>query len=377
MMSASSRRRFLFLYSETGTGHRSGALAVREALQRRHGAEVEITLCDGLQTLGRWPFDRFPRWWPAMTRLGGAPWGAFYGLTNHPLVPQVLARLLLPLTAGPVARLLAAHPAEGVVSFHPLFTHTFGMILQRRYPATPLVNVVLDLVSIHAAWCAPVCAQIFVPTAEAAARALAWGMAPERVICAGLPVHSRFVTAARLDPAVARARLGLPEQPPMVLVTGGGDAPGPLLRLVRAVRKAAPQAQLIVITGRNAALRQALVAREPGVRVEGFVGNMELWLRAADVLLTKAGPNTLAEALIMGLPMVLYQAIPGEETGNVEWTVSRGAAVWAPQPQRAAEAVAAVLADPARRAGMQAAALTLARPAAADVIAAALWQFVA
>lgn len=377
MMSASSRRRFLFLYSETGAGHRSGALAVREALQQRHGAEVEITLCDGLQTLGRWPFDRFPRWWPAMTRLGGAPWGAFYGLTNHPLVPQVLARLLLPLTAGPVARLLAAHPAEGVVSFHPLFTHTFGMILQRRYPATPLVNVVLDLVSIHAAWCAPVCARIFVPTAEAAARALAWGMAPERVICAGLPVHSRFVTAARLDPAVARARLGLPEQPPMVLVTGGGDAPGPLLRLVRAVRKAAPQAQLIVITGRNAALRQALVAREPGVRVEGFVGNMELWLRAADVLLTKAGPNTLAEALIMGLPMVLYQAIPGEETGNVEWAVSRGAAVWAPQPQRAAEAVAAVLADPARRAGMQAAALTLARPAAADVIAAALWQFVA
>ncbi|HOC20914.1 MAG TPA: glycosyltransferase [Anaerolineae bacterium] len=376
-MSASSRRRFLFLYSETGAGHRSGALAVREALQQRHGAEVEITLCDGLQTLGRWPFDRFPRWWPAMTRLGGAPWGAFYGLTNHPLVPQVLARLLLPLTAGPVARLLAAHPAEGVVSFHPLFTHTFGMILQRRYPATPLVNVVLDLVSIHAAWCAPVCARIFVPTAEAAARALAWGMAPERVICAGLPVHSRFVTAARLDPAVARARLGLPEQPPMVLVTGGGDAPGPLLRLVRAVRKAASQAQLIVITGRNAALRQALVAREPGVRVEGFVGNMELWLRAADVLLTKAGPNTLAEALIMGLPMVLYQAIPGEETGNVEWTVSRGAAVWAPQPQRAAEAVAAVLADPARRAGMQAAALTLARPAAADVIAAALWQFVA
>jgi len=377
VIGASSRRRFLFLYSETGAGHRSGALAVREALQRRHGPEVEITLCDGLQTLGQWPFDRFPRWWPAMTRLGGAPWGAFYGLTNHPPVPQVLARLLLPLTAGPVARLLAAHPAEVVVSFHPLFTHTFGLILQRHYPTTPLVSVVLDLVSIHAAWCAPVCARIFVPTAEAAARALAWGMAPERVICAGLPVQSRFVTAARLDPAVARARLGLPEQPPVVLVTGGGDAPGPLLRLVRAVRRAAPQAQLVVVTGHNAALRKTLAAREPGVRVEGFVGNMELWSRAADVLLTKAGPNTLAEALIMGLPMVLYQAIPGEETGNVKWVVSRGTAMWAPHPQRAAEAVAAVLADSDRRAGMQAAALALARPAAADVIAAALWQLVA
>ncbi len=377
MMSASSRRRFLFLYSETGAGHRSGALAVCEALQQRHGAEVEITLCDGLQTLGQWPFDRFPRWWPAMTRLGGVPWGAFYGLTNHPPVPQVLARLLLPLTAGPVTRLLAVHPAEVVVSFHPLFTHTFGMILQRRYPATPLVNVVLDLVSIHAAWCAPVCARIFVPTAEAAARALAWGMAPERVICAGLPVQSRFVTAARLDPAAARARLGLPAQQPVVLVTGGGDASGSLLRLVRAVRTTSPQAQLVVIAGRNAALRKTLAAREPEVRVAGFVGDMELWLRAADVLLTKAGPNTLAEALIMGLPMVLYQAIPGEETGNVPWIVSRGAAVWAPQPRRAAEAVATVLADPDRRAKMHAAALALAQPAAADVIAAALWQLVA
>lgn len=373
-MTALPRRRLLFLYSSTGAGHRSAALAVREALVQRYGPAAEVALCDGLQATGRWPFDHFPRWWPAMVRLGGMPWGAFYRLTNHPAIPRSMARLLLPYTAPPLTRLLAEHPAEIIVSFHPLFTHTVSAVLRRSDSQTPLVSVVLDLVNIHTAWCAPDCARIFVPTAEAAARAVAWGMSPARVQCAGLPTHPRFAAAAHLERAAARAPLGLPPTGPVILATGGGDAGGSLLKVIQTLARRLPHAHIVAIAGNNSALQRALARQHPAVRVEGFTENMELWMRAADVLLTKAGPNTLAEALVLGLPMVLYRAIPGQETGNAAWVTAHGAGLWAPRPTRAAAAVAALLADDTRRANMAAAALRLAQPAAAAAIGEALWQ---
>ena len=373
-MSFLPRRRFLFLYSTTGAGHRAAALAIRDALHSRYGSRAEVTLCDGLQALHLWPLDRFPRWWPFMVRLGGVPWGAFYRLTNAPALQQMLARSLLPLTSAAVGRLLVENPADVVVSLHPLFTHTFGRVLRRRIQPPPLVSVVLDLVSIHAAWCSPDCTQIFVPTPQAAARALAWGISPERLECAGLPIHPRFAATAQLNPADVRVQLGLPAERPVILVAGGGDAGGPLLKVIRAIAARLPEACLVVIAGNNARLRQMLAEQIQVAHIKGFVENMDAWMRAADVLLTKAGPNTVAEALVMGLPMVLYHVIPGQETGNVKWLLNQGAGLWAPNPERAATTVATLLAEPRLRAEMSAAARALARPASAIVIGDALWK---
>lgn len=376
-MNAIKTRRFLFLYSCTGGGHRAGARAVSAAMNASYGPRAAITLCDGLEASKRWPFNRFPKWWPAMVRFQGRPWRWFYECTNRPAIPTAMARLLLPYTAPPLQRLLAQNPAEVITSFHPLFTHTLAALLQRQPHAPPLASVVLDLVTIHAAWCAPTCARIFVPTAEAAARALAWGIQPTRVQCTGLPAHPRFAEAAQRDVVAVRTELGLPLEKPIVLIMGGGDAIGPFPALVRAVTLSCPQAHIVVIAGKNAALRQTLMQEQLRIQVEGFIENIELWMRAADVLLTKAGPNTLAEACIIGAPMVLYHAIPGQETGNVDWVVSHGAAWWAPKPQQAAAAVATLLADTQQRAQMRAAALRLARPSAAATIAAALWELAA
>jgi len=376
-MSVIPHRRFLFLYSATGAGHRAAALAVRDALQQHYGNSAEITLCDGLQALRLWPLDRFPRWWPHMVRLGGVPWGAFYRLTNNLTFQQALARLVLPVTGAAVERLLDDNPADAVVSFHPLFTHTFGRVLRRRAQPTPFASVVLDLVSIHAAWCSSDCARIFVPTPLAAMRALGWGIPPERLECLGLPIHQRFATTARLNPATIREQLGLPAQGPVVLVAGGGDASGPLPQIIRTVAKRLPEACLVVIAGNNTRLRQMWTERTGAVRVEGFVANMDLWMRSADVLLTKAGPNTIAEASVMGLPMVLYHAIPGQETGNVEWVASHGAGFWAPGPEQAANAVATLLAAPGKRSAMSEAARALAQPFSAAAIGDSLWQLAA
>ncbi len=83
---------------------------------------------------------------------------------------------------------------------------------------------------------------------------------------------------------------------------------GPLRHVVRSLARLCASShqapEVVVIAGRNRTLKQDLDRMElPGsFRIEGFVGNMEIWMRASDILVTKAGPNTLAEAFIAGLP---------------------------------------------------------------------------
>ncbi len=151
---------------------------------------------------------------------------------------------------------------------------------------------------------------------------------------------------------------------------------GPLGQVVRLLARRRPKAHIAVITGRNQALYQELAHNEHPIpiQIEGFVSNMEVWMRAADILVTKAGPNSLAEAFLAGLPLVLYAALPGQEEGSVDHVVGNGAGIWAPLPRMAARAVLQLLNDPEKRAGMAKKSLALGRPFATEQIARTHWR---
>lgn len=53
----------------------------------------------------------------------------------------------------------------------------------------------------------------------------------------------------------------------------------------------------------------------------GFVHNMPEWMSASDMIITKAGPGTIAESLICGLPVLLNAFIPCQEEGNVTYVL--------------------------------------------------------
>jgi 1,2-diacylglycerol 3-beta-galactosyltransferase len=132
-----------------------------------------------------------------------------------------------------------------------------------------------------------------------------------------------------------------------------------------------------MITGRNRRLREELLSETwpAPVQIMGFVHNMHEWMCAADLLVTKAGPSTISEALVMGLPMVFSGALPGQERPNVRYVVREGAGVWAPGPNRVARAVRDLLSsDNQMLARLSERAQDLARPNAARRVAEIIWK---
>jgi len=171
-----------------------------------------------------------------------------------------------------------------------------------------------------------------------------------------------------------RSGLGWPQDLPVVLLVGGGEGMGPLKETAQAIAHSGLKVALAVIAGRNQPLKKNLENMEWPLPtyIYGFVREMPDFMRAADILVTKAGPGTISEAFNAALPVVLYSRLPGQEDGNVGYTVSEGAGVWAPTPSEIVSALQIWIQQPEERLKAQEACQRLARPHAAHDIAAIL-----
>jgi 1,2-diacylglycerol 3-beta-galactosyltransferase len=370
--------RILVLFADTGGGHRSAAEALIEAWQAEHRERVQAQMVDLFRAMP-FPFNQMGPSYPGMIRYASRLYGGGFRCSDGPRRAWAIARAGYGYVRRSLYRFLTEHPTDVIVSVHPAFNHCVGWALHDLGLHVPCVTVVTDLWTGHALWYYPHVRRLIVPTEGARQRGIRFGVPPERLLVRGLPVARRFTAQMRAVPdrPRLRAELGLAAEGRVVLLVGGGEGMGPLESLARALDgtlpTGGPPTQIVVIAGRNAALRARLQAarwRHP-FRVEGFVTTMPAWMAAADVLVTKAGPGSFTEALLSGLPLLLMGKVPGQEDGNVDYVVAERVGVWEPNPARAAAQLAAWLApgNPAL-AEMSARAPGLANPDAASAIAA-------
>lgn len=366
-MTMAERPRILFLFSDTGGGHRSAAEAIIEALEAQAPGVCDIHLVDVLKDYAPHPFDGLPEAYPMMVKVPQA-WELGYRLLDGNRRGRVLTAAVWPYVRSKVRQLVSEEPADLVVSVHPLLTaHVLKGLGEDR---PPFITVVTDLVTGHALWYHRQVDLTIVPTVEARQRALDCGLLPERVRVVGLPVGQKFCQPLE-DPSAVRRELGWPTDRPVVLLVGGAEGMGPVYATARAIDRLSGDFSLAVVAGRNEGLRRRLEATdwEVPTTIYGFEHRMPKLMRAATLLVTKAGPGTITEALNAGLPMVLYSRIPGQEDGNVDYVVAKGVGTWAPGPTATAASVQAWLRDAEGLELAAATCLQIARPEAAVEIA--------
>ncbi len=365
--SAPDPARILFLFSDTGGGHRSAAEAIIEALHHEFGEQITTEMVDIFREVAPRPLNLMPEWYPKMV-LVPQVWGAGFYLSNGRGRYRIISAGAFPYVYKSIQKTLSRHTADLFVSVHPLANLPFLWTMGKKRP--PFVTVVTDLVSAHASWFNRGVDLCIVPTELARQHALRNGLPPEKVKIIGLPVARGFCQPTG-DKKQAREKLGLPQETPLALLIGGGEGMGPIEEIARAIDAADLPTGLVIIAGRNRALKQRLEAitwRRPTF-VFGFVRNMPEYMQAADILVSKAGPGTITEALNIGLPIILYSHLPGQESGNVDYVVEEGAGIWAPTPERIIAALKTWLEHPEQLEKATRNAHRLARPQAALEIA--------
>ncbi len=340
------------------------------ALERGYPGQVTYEMVDFFRDFAPPLLDRVPDIFPP---LAGNPklLGQIFHLSDDPQRIRRILKIIWPYIRPSLNRLIIERPADLYISVHPLINIPLGHALDKAGSNTPWVTVVTDLVTAHTTWFCSQASLILVPTENAHQVGLKCGISPDRMKIVGLPVAEEF-GRRDCDRREIRARLGWPLDDPVVLLMGGGEGMGQLEDIAVAIDEAGLPMTLVIIAGRNEALQHRLEGRpwKISTRVYGFVHAMPDFMHAATLLLTKAGPGTISEAVTSGLPVILYSLLNGSEDGNVRYLVDHGAGKWAPQPDQVVANLVHWLDHPDERTQAASACLRLARPQAAREIAA-------
>lgn len=319
-----------FLFSDTGGGHRAASEAIIEAVHCEFGGSVITQMVDFLKDYAPPPFNHLPKVYPDLVRVPEL-WGAMFDISDGRPQARIVTSTFWPYVRRAARRLVREHHSEMLVSVHPLANSFALKALGKVRP--PFVTVVTDMVSTHALWFDQRADLILVPTEMARQNAIQYKMSPDKVRVVGQPVP-QICSAPVGDKAILRKRLGWPSAKKVVLLVGGGEGMGPLAETARAIDESGLDVCQVIVAGRNSKLEMELKEKtwENPTFIYGFTNDMPDFMRAADIIVTKAGPGTIAEALNADLPIILFAKLPGQEDGNVDYVLSEGVGVWAPEP---------------------------------------------
>jgi UDP-N-acetylglucosamine--N-acetylmuramyl-(pentapeptide) pyrophosphoryl-undecaprenol N-acetylglucosamine transferase len=168
-----------------------------------------------------------------------------------------------------------------------------------------------------------------------------------RLVYVGNPVRSELLHAHRFD---GLAKFKLNEKQPMILVTGGSQGAAAINNAVLdALPLLLPKYQIIHLTGEGEFERvKFLVSRLKLPQIKNYhpfgflMGTMAEALAAADVVVARAGANTIAELAALGKPTILIPnyLMAGHQVENARQMARAGAARVIDEPHLTPELLA-------------------------------------
>jgi processive 1,2-diacylglycerol beta-glucosyltransferase len=366
-------RRVLVLSASVGAGHLRAAEAVELAL-RQLDPEATVENVDVLK-LSSAVFRRvYGQAYLDMVNRTPHVLGYFYDLLDRKPSPRQksdkLRRLVQRMNLGRFHEFLAKESWDVVVNTHFLPAEILAGLKRNKKFTAPQITTVTDFET-HRLWANEPCEQYFTATPEAVVHLQSWGVPESSIRVSGIPIHPVF--SVPKDRGECLARHGLAGDRPIVLQLSGGFGVGPIEKIFRAILDIEKPLELIVVTGRNAALQkelaQAEVPERHSVHVLGFTTEIDELMNVADVVVSKPGGLTSSEVLARGAAMAIVNPIPGQESRNSDYLLEHGAAIKLNNVCTLSYKLNALLSEPKRLARLKANSRRLGRPKAAFEVA--------
>ena len=318
------------VFHDGGGGHRNAAVALQTiAAQQGRDWQVELVqfqdLTDRLDVLRKLTGIRIQQQYNIMLQNGWTL-GSKYLL-------RVL-QLTIRLFHGPMVRLLEEfwreHPADLLVSVIPHFNREISESWSAVYPGRPFVTLITDLADYPPRfWIEPIKEQyVIAGTERAAEQARSFGHDNSHIFqVSGMILRPDFYVHDDSDPAALRTEMGLRNGLPTAIVLFGGHGSKVMYYLTERLNTAGLPLQLILICGRNEELAAKFRAKkwDIPVHIVGFTKEVHKLMRAADFLIGKPGPGSIAEAMVRKLPVLIEcntWTLP-QERYNAEWVTEK------------------------------------------------------
>lgn len=321
------KKKILYLFSDTGGGHRSAACALMRAVEELKKTDAPMQeMVDVFAECSAF-LNIFAKLYAPVIKYSPKMWGMLYYWFNDMKNMQNMEKFARPFLEKELSSLILKRRPDLIVSVHPLLNHISISAMERINYKVPLITIVTDPVSLHRSWVCPDADLIVVATNEAKKQAVNYGADKNSVEVIGLPIDPRFIKPSRKKNILLK-EMGLFPNLFTVLLMGGGEGSGKMFNIVNELNNTNIKMQMIVISGRNEFLKSRLdkLAKKLSfpIKVYGFTNEVPDIMSASDIIITKAGPGSIAEALAKELPIIITSWLPGQEEGNVQFVLDNG-----------------------------------------------------
>jgi processive 1,2-diacylglycerol beta-glucosyltransferase len=342
-------KKILIAYASAGAGHAKAAYAIDSALKKINRDDIEVKLINTLDYSTPFLKKSYPAIYLFLVNRIPTIWGLGYYLFDT----RIVYRAFIALARRINHSLNCARLVDFLKQYNPdviLNTHFLGievmahMKRQGMLRDAKLISVVTDYF-MHSFWVDKAVDYFCVAQEESKMHLIKRGVSPDKIRVLGVPIDPAF--AIKKDRKELSAKLGINENLHTVLIGSGGFGVGPIKELVKELSDIGKGVQLLVVCGRNPKLYNEISefakSSETPIKVYEFIDNMDELMEVSDIMVTKSGGMTSSEAMAKDLPMIITQAIPGQEARNSRYLVKSEAAIYAGSAKKAKKAIVDIL----------------------------------
>jgi 1,2-diacylglycerol 3-beta-galactosyltransferase len=332
------KKRVLVLIADAGFGHRSAANAIISALEEKHGDQLEISLVNPLDDK-RAPFflrdaqeeyDRIVKEIPNLYQFG-------FKASDNNVPAAFIDSALVVLLFEVMWDLIKKTKPDVIVTTYPVYQGAIIQVLRARRLCIPLITAVTDLISVHRLWFNRHVEACLVPTLEVEKLALQYKIPEKKIHVIGVPIHTSISHETR-DKTLIRKVLGWDENMTTILAVGSPRV-SQMTGALNVLNHYGAPLQIVAVAGKDEKGYRGLKATEwhQVAHIYDYVENIPTFMKASDIIICKAGGLITSEALACGLPPILIDVIPGQETGNADFVVDHNAGAVASDPTQVLE----------------------------------------
>ena len=335
----------LILSASTGGGHMRASKAI-EGYMTQKNKDINVKIVDSLLYISPILNKTVTSGYVYLATNTLRLYVKIYDLTYNYLKLANFVTRLNNIFANKLLPLIDDFKPDVIITTHPFPTEMVSRLKSKREINIPLICIMTDYAP-HKAWINDKVDAYIVANDDMVAKMASEGVDARCIYPYGIPVDEVFFEEKEKQLVIEE--LGLNKNLPTILMMAGSFGVSNVFEVYENIIDIDLDFQIILVTGRNQKLYkhfEEVIGNSPKkTKLIYFTDEINKFMQASDIIITKPGGLTVTEALACNIPMAVFDAIPGQEEENAEFLLKHNMAVRIKDGNSCREAIVELLKD--------------------------------
>lgn len=317
----------LILSASTGGGHMRASRAI-ENYMSKHDKNANVKIVDSLLYINPILNKTVTSGYVYLATKTPKIYGKLYELTNKEDRWISFVSRLNYLFANKLLPLIDEFKPDVIITTHPFPTEMVSILKAKKLVNIPLVCIMTDYAP-HKTWVNQQVDAYIVSNDDMVKEMSKIGIKEEIIYPYGIPIEQVFFE--QKDKDLVLGELELNPNLPTILMMAGSFGVTNVFKIYEDIINIHREFQVIVITGKNQKLynefAKVINKSKKQTKLIYFTDEVNKFMQAADIIITKPGGLTITEALASNIPMAIFDAIPGQEEENADFLINHNMAI--------------------------------------------------